>query len=114
MLPNKKEWPRYETFSLTAVVSGLVSDNDPEMIISADSSFEIEREKYDHYGVWDFGDHSKGGYHHFSQYLELDMGHCLMLAFARSGDLRFYREAEICDHGVALGVSQVDLAGEIA
>ena len=91
MLPNPKEWPKFERSALTAVVCGV----DPALNPGLDSSFEIEREKYDHYGVWRFGDHSKGGYHHFSQYLELDVPYCLMVHFARTGDLRFYREAEI-------------------
>ena len=91
MLLNPKEWPKFERSALTAVVCGV----DPALNPGHDSSFEIEREKYDHYGVWRFGDHAKGGYHHFSQYLELDVPYCLMVHFARTGDLRFYREAEI-------------------
>lgn len=91
MLPNPKEWPRFENYSMTAVVTGLDTTLPPAF----DSSFTVEREKYDHYGVWDFGDHAKGGYHYFSQYLELDVPQCLMVTFARTGDLRVYREAEI-------------------
>jgi len=91
MLPNPEEWPRYEKSALTAVVCGV----DPGAAPGTDSSFAIEREKHDHYGVWRFGDHSKGGYHHFSQYLELDVPYCLMIHLARASTLAFYREAEI-------------------
>ena len=91
MLPNTKHWPRFEQSALTAVVCGA----SPGSLPGLDSSFAIEREKYDHFGVWRFGDHAKGGYHYFSQYLELDVPYCLMVHFARSGDLRFFREAEI-------------------
>lgn len=91
MLPNPQQWPRMERSALTAVVNGV----DPNLPPAYDSSFEIEREKYNHFGIWQFGDHSKGGYHYFSQFLENDVPYCLMLHFARTGDLRFYREAEI-------------------
>ena len=93
MLPNKKDWPRMERSALTAVAA--VAAADPDMLPGLDSSLEIEREKYDHYGVWRFGDHAKGGYHYFSQYLELDVPYCLMVHFARTGDPRFFAEADI-------------------
>lgn len=90
MLPNPEEWPRYEQSALSAVVCGVDPDSPP----GRDSSIEIEREKYDHYGIWKFGDASKGGWHHFGQYHELDVPYCLMIHFARTGNILFYRAAE--------------------
>jgi hypothetical protein len=89
-------WPRYEQSALAAVASAL----DPAFNPGKSSSFEIEREKYDFYDVWKFGDGAKGGFRHFGQYLELDIPYCLMVHFARTGDLRFFREAELCTRGL--------------
>lgn len=84
-------WPRYEQSALSAVQSWADKTANPGKA----SSFEIEREKHDLYGVWNFGDSNKGEYEHFGQYLELDVPYCLLIHFARTGDMRFYREAEI-------------------
>jgi hypothetical protein len=92
MLPNPEEWPNYEKSALTVAVSGV----DPTANPGLSSSMEIEREKMDQYDVWKFGDSSKANWHHFGQYLELDVPYCLMVQFARTGDLRFYRTAEEC------------------
>jgi hypothetical protein len=59
------------------------------------SSIALEREKYSSYGVWNFGDCVEVNWHQFSQYLELDMTYCLLIHLARSGDMRYYREAEL-------------------
>ena len=91
MLPNPADWPRYEKNALCAVASALDETVNP----SHASSLAIEREKHDNFGVWKFGDSIKGGWHHFGQYMELDMLYCLMVHFARTGDYRFFREADI-------------------
>ena len=91
MLPNAEEWPRYEKSALAAVVSCLDTEINP----GRSSSMEIEREKMDVYDVWKFGDSMKDSWHHFGQYEELDIPYCLMVHFARTGDRRFYDEAEI-------------------
>jgi hypothetical protein len=83
-------WPRYEQSALAAVVNGLDKTVNP----GKSSSYEIEREKHDLYGVWNFGDSNKGEWDYYGQYLELDVPYCLMIHFARTGDMRFFREAE--------------------
>jgi hypothetical protein len=90
MLPNREEWPNYEMSALAAVVSCLDTNKNPGFA----SSLQIEREKQDIYDVWKFGDSIKDAWHHFGQYSELDAIYCLMIHFARTGDLRFYRAAE--------------------
>jgi hypothetical protein len=93
MLPNPQEWPNYEMGSLAAVVSCLDKKENP----SHSSSMEIEREKSDNYDVWKFGDSNKDGWHYFGQYQELDVPYCLMVQYARTGDVRFFRMAEEVD-----------------
>jgi hypothetical protein len=91
MLPNPQDWPNYEKSALTPV--------NPDMSIPKNigqiSSLEIEREKYECYDVWKFGDSVKSDWHHFGQYQELDVPYCLMVQFARLGDRRLFEEAEI-------------------
>jgi hypothetical protein len=92
MLPNPEDWPNFEKSALSVAVCGV----DPAANPGKASSMEIEREKTDQYDMWKFGDSSKDNWHHFGQYLELDVPYCLMVNYARTGDLRFYRTAEEC------------------
>ncbi|MBA4386584.1 MAG: hypothetical protein C0404_01305 [Verrucomicrobia bacterium] len=91
MLPNPEEWPNYEKSALCAVIDAM----DPSMVPGKSSSMNIEREKHDNFDVWKFGDSVKEGWHHFGQYLELDVPYCLAVHFARTGDYRFFRESDI-------------------
>ena len=93
MLPNPEEWPNYEMASLAAVVPALDKTKNPGWA----SSMQIEREKSDVYGVWKFGDSMKDSWDHFGQYQELDVPYCLMVQYARTGDIRFFRMAEETD-----------------
>ena len=85
------DWPRYEKAARAAIVCSPDAENPPGLA----SSIQIEREKYDAYGVWNFGAPVEGSYHEFAQYLECDLPYCLMVQFARTGDYRYFREAEI-------------------
>jgi hypothetical protein len=96
MLPNPQEWPTYEKSALTPVV---VDTANPKNIGQV-SSVEMEREKYECYDVWKFGDSVKSDWHHFGQYLELDVPYCLMVQYARTGDRRLFDEAEIANRQV--------------
>jgi exo-rhamnogalacturonan lyase-like protein len=91
MPENRKEYPRFEDMALTAVKCGVNKNINP----SWDSSLEIEREKYDQYGVWHFGDTSKRGMRGFGQYLELDIPYCLAVHFVRTLNRSFFDELEI-------------------
>jgi len=91
MPENRKEFPHFEDWALTAVKNGVNKDVNP----SWDSSLEIEREKYDQYGVWHFGDTSKRGWRGFGQYLELDIPYCLVAHFMRTLNRDFFDEAEM-------------------
>ena len=91
MLPNPQEWPRYEQSAISPVQGDPKSPLNPGQI----SSIEIEREKYECYDVWKFGDSVKADWHHFGQYMELDVPYCLMVQYARLGDRRLFNEAEI-------------------
>ena len=93
MLPNAEEWPNYEMASLAAVVPCLDKTKNP----SFSSGMEIEREKCENYDVWKFGDSNKDSWHYFGQYQELDVPYCLMVQYARTGDVRFFRMAEEVD-----------------
>ncbi|MCG3179131.1 MAG: hypothetical protein BIFFINMI_01462 [Phycisphaerae bacterium] len=93
MLPNPTDWPNYEMASLAAVVPGL----DPKVNPSWASGMEIEREKCENYDTWKFGDSNKDSWHYFGQYQELDVPYGLMVQYARTGDLRFFRFAEEID-----------------
>ena len=90
MLPSPQEWPRYEKSALAAVQPWLDETLNPGFA----SGIEIEREKGEHFDVWRFGDSQKNSWHSFGQYQELDVPYCLMVHYARTGDLRFYRAAE--------------------
>lgn len=91
MLPNPGDWPNYEKNALCAVVSAL----DENSIPGKGSSLAIEREKHDNFDVWKFGDSVKEGWHHFGQYMELDVPYCLAVHFSRTGDYRFFRELDL-------------------
>jgi len=91
MLPNPQDWPNYEKSALSAVVSALDATANPGKA----SSLAIEREKHDNFDVWKFGDSIKGSWHYFGQYMELDVPYCLAVQWARTGDYRFFREADI-------------------
>ena len=86
-----KPYVKWEDWALTAVQCGLNKNVNP----SKDSSMEIEREKYDHYGIWHFGDSAKRAWRGFGQYLELDVPYCLAAHFARTGNRAFFDELEI-------------------
>lgn len=90
MLPTPGAWTNFEASALAAVEPWLDRAKNPGWA----SGIEIEREKYDNYDVWKFGDSVKGGWHYFGQYLELDVPYCLMVHYARTGDRRFFDAAE--------------------
>ncbi|MHC4917648.1 MAG: fibronectin type III domain-containing protein, partial [Planctomycetota bacterium] len=82
----------YDDWALTAVHEDYSKG---ERNYSWDSSIPVEREKYDEYGVWHFGDGSKGGgMWYFSQFGEFDVSYTLMLHGARSGDPMFWVRGE--------------------
>jgi len=91
MPENRKDFPKFEDWALTAVKCGVNKTINP----SWDSSLEIEREKYDQYGVWHFGDTSKRGWRGFGQYLELDIPYGLAVHFVRTLNRAFFDELEI-------------------
>jgi len=91
MPENRAEYPKFEDWALTAVKCGVNKNINP----SWDSSLEIEREKYDQYGVWHFGDTSKRGWRGFGQYLELDIPYGLAVHFVRTLNRAFFDELEI-------------------
>lgn len=91
MPENRAEYFKFEDWALTAVKSGVNTN----INICWDSSMEIEREKYDKYGVWHFGDTAKRGWRGFGQYLELDIPYCLIVHFVRTLNRAFFDEAEI-------------------
>ena len=91
MPENRKDSPKFEDWALTAVKCGVNKAINP----SWDSSLEIEREKYDQYGVWHFGDTSKRGWRGFGQYLELNIPYGLAVHFVRTLNRAFFDELEI-------------------
>ncbi|MCX7590718.1 MAG: fibronectin type III domain-containing protein, partial [Kiritimatiellae bacterium] len=91
MPENRNEYPKFEDWALTAIKDGVNTN----INIAWDSSMEIEREKYDKYGVWHFGDTAKRGWRGFGQYLELDIPYCLIVHFVRTLNRGFFDEAEI-------------------
>jgi hypothetical protein len=91
MPENREKYARFEDWALTAVKCGV----NPNINPSWDSSLEIEREKYDQYGVWHFGDTSKRGWRGFGQYLELDIPYGLAVHFVRTLNRSFFDELEI-------------------
>lgn len=91
MPENRAEYPKFEDWALSATKSGVNTN----INICWASSMEVEREKYDKYGVWNFGDTSKRGWRGYGQYLELDIPYCLVAHFARTLNRGFFDEAEI-------------------
>jgi hypothetical protein len=100
---------RTDTFALAAVAGAVKLGNFEDWALTAvyedqlkgkinhswDSSIPVEREKYDEYGVWHFGDGSKGGgMWYFSQFGEFDVTYTLLLHGARHGDAKFLVRAE--------------------
>jgi hypothetical protein len=89
---GKAKLGNYEDWAKTAVYEDQLKG---KINHSWDSSIPVEREKYDEYGVWHFGDGSKGGgMWYFSQFGEFDVSYTLLLHGARHGDHKFFERAE--------------------
>jgi PcRGLX-like protein central beta sandwich domain len=89
---GKAKLGNYEDWARTAVYEDQLKG---KINHSWDSSIPVEREKYDEYGVWHFGDGSKGGgMWYFSQFGEFDVTYTLLLHGARHGDPEFMERAE--------------------
>jgi hypothetical protein len=98
---GKVEYGDFDGWAKTAVHNDYSKG---KLNYSFDSSFEVEREKYDEFGVWHFGDGSKGGdsaeggggghLWYFSQSTEFDTTYTLLLHLARTGDPAFLATGE--------------------
>lgn len=94
VVSGKVDFGTYDGWALTAVHPDYSKG---KVNYASDSSFAVEREKYDEYGVWHFGDGSKGGgLWYFSQFQEFDQSYTLLLHMARTGDVEFMVTAEEC------------------